>query len=269
MRTTSRLREEQKARLHSMIESVLAAGDVEVGQHDTRTWFGFLSVNVDTVTATAIAGVIVIGLAFFLRAKVTSSGVPGGVQLFWEALTIQMRDQIEATVGMKVAPFVLPLAVTLFAFILIANWLSVLPVQYEHDGQPHELLAPPAADINFVLALALFVFFAYHAAGIRRRGIIGHPLKVIKGHVAFMAPINIVEELAKPISLSLRLFGNIFAGGILVTLIAALMPAYILWLPNAIWKTFDLFVGAIQAFIFALLTILYFSQSMELEDEHD
>ena len=91
---------------------------------------------------------------------------------------------------------------------------------------------------------------------------------MIKGHVAVLAPINVVEELAKPISLSLRLFGNIFAGGILVGLIA-LFPPYILWAPNAIWKTFDLFVGAIQAFIFALLTILYFSQSMELEGEHE
>jgi F-type H+-transporting ATPase subunit a len=91
---------------------------------------------------------------------------------------------------------------------------------------------------------------------------------VLKGHVAVLAPINLVEELAKPISLSLRLFGNIFAGGILVSLIA-LFPPYIMWAPNAIWKAFDLFVGAIQAFIFALLTILYFSQAMELEGEHE
>jgi F-type H+-transporting ATPase subunit a len=157
--------------------------------------------------------------------------------------------------------------VTLFVFILIANWLSVLPVQYSHNGATHELLKPPASDINFVLALALFVFVCYHAAGIWRRGIIGHPVKLLKGHVAILAPINLVEELAKPISLSLRLFGNIFAGGILVALIA-LFPPYILWLPNAIWKSFDLFVGAIQAFIFALLTILYFSQSMELDEDH-
>jgi F-type H+-transporting ATPase subunit a len=91
---------------------------------------------------------------------------------------------------------------------------------------------------------------------------------VLKGHVAVLAPINVVEELAKPISLSLRLFGNIFAGGILVALIA-LFPPWIMWAPNAIWKMFDLFVGAIQAFIFALLTILYFSQSMELDEHHD
>jgi F-type H+-transporting ATPase subunit a len=86
--------------------------------------------------------------------------------------------------------------------------------------------------------------------------------------VAILAPINLVEEIAKPISLSLRLFGNIFAGGILVGLIA-LFPPYILWAPNAIWKAFDLFVGLIQAFIFALLTILYFSQAMEMEDHEE
>ena len=85
--------------------------------------------------------------------------------------------------------------------------------------------------------------------------------------MAFLAPINLVEEIAKPISLSLRLFGNIFAGVIMVGLIA-MLPSYIMWAPNAIWKTFDLFVGLIQAFIFALLTILYFSQATETEESH-
>ncbi|HTQ18101.1 F0F1 ATP synthase subunit A [Mycobacterium sp.] len=250
-----------------MIETILAGGQIEVGQHRRATWLG-LDVNADTILSTAIAAAIVIALAFFLRAKITSTGVPSGVQLFWEAITIQMRDQIESAIGMRIAPFVLPLAVTIFAFILISNWLSVLPLQYKHDGQAVELLTPAAGDINYVLALALFVFVGYHAAGIWRRGIVGYPVKLLKGHVAFMAPINIVEELAKPISLSLRLFGNIFAGGILVSIIAALIPWWIMWAPNAIWKSFDLFVGAIQAFIFSILTVLYFSQAMELEDEH-
>ena len=247
-----------------MTEMILAEAAIEVGHHEEAHWFG-LTVNTDTVYATALAAAIVIGLAFFLRTKVTSTGVPGGVQLFWEAITNQTRTQIENAIGMKIAPFVLPLAVTLFVFILVANWLSVLPVQYTKNGATHELLKPPASDINFVLALALFVFICYHAAGFWRRGPLGHPIKLLKGHVTILAPINLVEELAKPISLSLRLFGNIFAGGILVALIA-LFPPYIMWLPNAIWKSFDLFVGAIQAFIFALLTILYFSQSMELDE---
>ena len=251
--------------------TILAAeSGIQVGHHTEAHWFG-LTVNVDTVLGTAVAAVLVLALAFFLRAKVTSTGVPNGVQLFWEAITVQLRNQIEAAIGMKIAPFVLPLAVTLFVFILISNWLSVLPVQYtDSSGAIHELIKPPASDINFVLALALFVFICYHAAGVWRRGPLGHPVALLKGHVALMAPINLVEEIAKPISLSLRLFGNIFAGGILVALIA-LFPPWIMWAPNAIWKSFDLFVGAIQAFIFALLTILYFSQSMELHDEehHD
>ncbi|OBK12719.1 F0F1 ATP synthase subunit A [Mycobacterium asiaticum] len=249
-----------------MTESLLAAAQIEVGEHHEATWLG-LTVNTDTIYSTAIAAVIVLALAFWLKSKVTSTDVPGGVQLFFEAVTIQMRNQVESAIGMRIAPFVLPLAVTIFVFILISNWLSVLPLQYKDGEKPTEALSAAASDINYVLALALFVFVCYHAAGIWRRGIIGHPLRVLKGHVAILAPINVVEELAKPISLSLRLFGNIFAGGILVALIA-MFPPYILWLPNAIWKSFDLFVGAIQAFIFALLTVLYFSQSMELDEDH-
>lgn len=252
-----------------MTERIVAEAAIHVGHHaPIWHWFG-LTINGDTVIATTIAALIVIALAFVLRAKVTSTGVPGGVQLFWETLTIQMRNQVESAIGMKIAPFVLPLAVALFVFILVANWLSVLPVMYtDSSGATAELLKPPASDINFVLALAMFVFIAYHTAGVWRRGIIGHPIKVAKGHVAVLAPINIIEEIAKPISLSLRLFGNIFAGGIMVALIA-LFPAWIMWAPNAIWKAFDLFVGLIQAFIFALLTILYFGQAMELDHDSE
>jgi F-type H+-transporting ATPase subunit a len=250
-----------------MIQGAIPVSTIEVGHHTTATWLG-ITVNTDTIYATLVAAAVTLILAFILRAKVTSTGVPSGVQLFWEAITVQMRGQIQSSMGLTLAPFVLPLAVTLFVFILVANWISVLPLQYTaSDGRTMELLKPPASDINFVLALALFVFVCYHAAGFRKRGIVGYPIKVAKGHVAFLAPINIVEEIAKPISLSLRLFGNIFAGVIMVGLIA-LLPTYIMWAPNAIWKTFDLFVGLIQAFIFALLTILYFSQATEDADEH-
>jgi F-type H+-transporting ATPase subunit a len=250
-----------------MVETILASDSgIHVGVHEEAEWFG-LTVNTDTLLSTSIAAVIVLALAFLLRAKVTSTGVPGGVQLFWEAITVQTRNQIESAIGMRIAPFVLPLALALFVFILAANWLSVFPVQYSNETGIHEFLKPAAADINFVLALGLFVFICYHAAGFWRRGLIGHPVKLLKGHVAFLAPINLVEEIAKPVSLSLRLFGNVFAGGIMVAIIA-LFPAYILWAPNALWKSFELFIGLIQAFIFALLTILYFGQSMEL-DEHD
>ncbi|MGV9713430.1 F0F1 ATP synthase subunit A [Gordonia sp. NPDC003424] len=248
----------------------LAETSIEVGHHTTATWFGF-TVNTDTILATTIAAVVVILLAFLLRWRITSKK-PNSVQLYWEVLTVQMRGQIESGIGMKIAGFVLPLAVTLFTFILIANWIGVIPTQYgtsDHEGNviTSELLKTPSSDVNFVYALALFVFVWYHAAGVRRRGVLGHPWRLVKGHAIGLAPINIIEEIAKPVSLSLRLFGNMFAGGTMLAVIA-LFPAYILWAPNALWKSFDLFVGLIQAFIFALLTILYFSQAMEMDDDH-
>lgn len=250
-----------------MVREMVSASGVEVGHHDSATWLG-MTVNTDTIRATLVAAAITLVLAFILRARVTSTGVPSGVQLFWEGITVQMRSQIQSSMGLALAPFVLPFAVSLFVFILIANWLSVLPFQFTNsDGQTAELLTPPASDINFVLALALLVFVCYHAAGFKKSGVIGYPIKVAKGHVAFLAPINLVEEIAKPISLSLRLFGNMFAGVIMVGLIA-LLPTYIMWMPNAVWKTFDLFVGLIQAFIFALLTILYFTQATESPEEN-
>lgn len=236
---------------------------IKVGEHAVAHLWG-MDFNVDTIISTALAAAIVLGLAFYLRAKLTS-GVPNGVQLFFETVTVQMRNQVESAIGMKVAPFALPLAVTLFIYILLSNWLSVLPVQYGHG----ELIAPPASDVNFVYALALFVFVMYQGAGIYRRGPGGHAKQLLKGHTGWgpMVFINVIEEVAKPLSLSLRLFGNMFAGGVMVSVIA-LFPFWISWGPNAIWKLFDLFVGAIQAFIFSLLTVLYFSQSMSLEHEH-
>lgn len=242
----------------------LAEAQIEVGHHQEVEWLG-MTWNIDTIISAGIAALVVLALAFFVKAKMTSER-PNTVQLYWETITVQMRGQIESAIGMKIAPFVLPLAVALFTYILIVNWFSVLPVQYGTDaGSTHELIKPASSDANFAYALAILVFCWYHAAGMRRRGPLRHLGKLVKGHAIGLAPINIIEEIAKPLSLSLRLFGNLFAGGVMVALIA-LFPAYVMWAPNAIWKGFDLFIGLIQAFIFALLTILYFSQAME--DEH-
>src|SRR5262249_23599053 len=101
---------------------------IHVGEHAQAQLFG-LTFNVDTIVSTSVAALIVLALAFYLRVKLPS-GVPNGVQLFFESVTVAMRNQVEGAIGMKVAPFALPLAVTLFTFILLSNWLSVLPVQY-------------------------------------------------------------------------------------------------------------------------------------------
>lgn len=241
-----------------MSEQVLAAGKIEVGEHPEAHFLG-LTFNIDTIASTLIVAAIVVGLGFFVRAKVTS-GVPNGVQLFFEAITKFVRDQVESTVGLRVAPYLVPLSISLFLFILASNWFAILPI--------HHYLAPPSSDVNFAYALAALVFVWWHAEGIRRRRSVGkHFLHITKGHYPPFAPLWLVEQFfVYPVSLSLRLFGNILAGGIMISLFT-MLPAAVSWLPNAGWKLFDLFIGAIQALIFVLLTIVYFSENIQDHEE--
>jgi F-type H+-transporting ATPase subunit a len=239
------------------MDSRPAAINIEVGNHIQWHVFG-LTWNVDTILATLIAGAILITLGFLMRSRL-SVRKPRGVQLFFETVTGAVERQVEDTMGIRTAPFVVPLATTLFLFILIANWLAIIPT-----GHHPEYVPPPASDVNLTYALALLVIVWMHVAGVRRRGFKGYYHHLVTPHW-LMFPINLVEEIARPLTLALRLFGNIFAGVIMVSLIA-LFPAYILWAPNIIWKLFDMFIGLIQAFIFALLTILYFSSVKPAEE---
>lgn len=235
-------------------------GEIEVGHHTTVV-LGGLTFNVDTIIATLIAAAVVMILGL-LVARSASSEVPGKLQMFWEAVV----EQVEAQVGGDLrerAPFVVPLAVTLFVFILTCNWMGLLPAGW---GGP-ELFHPPTSDVNLTYALGFTVFFWSLAAGIRLRGAksyFGH----LKEPFAVMAPINVIEELIKPFTLSLRLFGNIFAGVVLLQ-IFTLMPPILSWMPTTAWKLFDMFIGLIQAFIFALLTILYFSMAIGPKEGHE
>jgi len=234
----------------------LATTDIPVGDHITRKLFGF-TINFDDVVATLVAGGIVIILGLVLRSRLTS-GVPGRMQLVWETLVGGVEDQVHSTMGDAGDPIV-PLAVTLFIFILVANWLELIPT-----GHFPQYLPAPTADINFVAAMAVFVIVLVHLTWIRRQGLRKY-LRHYFRPFAVLFPINVIEELVKPVTLALRLFGNIFSGGILLVLIAALFPAkFIVAIPlgDLVWKTFDGgFVAPVQAFIFMLLTILYFGSA--------
>ena len=112
--------------------------------------------------------------------------------------------------------------------------------------------------------MALTVIFLVHYNSIRARGIKGYVGHYFKPY-AFLFPINVIEEITKPITLTFRLFGNLFSGGLMVAVIAALLPIYVVPIGELVWKPFDLFVGAIQAFIFALLTIMYLGMGMSTD----
>jgi F-type H+-transporting ATPase subunit a len=240
----------------------LLAADISVGEHVQKTFFG-LTFNMDTIWCTGIAMVIVIGFGLVLRARITS-GVPGKLQLLWEMVVGAVTDQVEGSIGPKGAS-VVPLAVCLFFFILFANWLSVLGI-----GSKYEAVAPPTGDINLTLAMALVVIIPVHWASVRARGMGGYTKHFFKPYPVLF-PVNAIEEVAKPITLALRLFGNLLSGGLMLALIAALGAWTIAHIPvgnvldvalNPVWKLFDMLIGAIQAFIFALLTILYFDTAM-------
>jgi F-type H+-transporting ATPase subunit a len=265
--------------------------DIHPGEHPEWHAFG-LTFNADTIWNTLIAGAIVVALGLILRRQLTrprKDKVPTKLQLIWETIVNQVTTQVEDNLG-HVNPYVVPLAVALFFFILIANWIEMIPSQInEHHS---EIFVAPTADTNLTYAMAILVIVSVWVYGIRTQGakayfkhFIGQSIFPDKKAIDIPIRIvftflNVLEELIKPVTLALRLFGNIFAGGIMIALIAGLVawqigPAPIGgvlgFLSTILWKLFDMFIGLIQAFIFALLTVLYFGMagSGHGGDEHD
>ncbi|MDX6372832.1 MAG: F-type H+-transporting ATPase subunit a [Nocardioidaceae bacterium] len=250
--------------------------DIHPGEHPTRQLLG-MTFNLDTIWVTVIAGAIVVGLGFWARAKLTAETedhVPTKIQLVWETVVNQVNTQVEENLG-RVHPYVVPLATALFFFILIANWIEVIPT--ELNSSTH-LLPSPTADTNLTYAMALLAMVSVWVYGIRQKGLKGYFKHYLEPY-PWMLPLEILQDLLKPVTLALRLFGNIFAGGIMIALIAgmvSLAPAHIpvgsflTIVFNVIWKLFDtLFLGGLQAFIFSLLTVLYFGMAGAGHDEHD
>jgi F-type H+-transporting ATPase subunit a len=236
---------------------ILASGNITIGDHHGVVRVGGLTIYLDVVWTTLIAAAIVLGLGLLMRRKVTS-GVPGKLQLLWELIVEQVSDLAASAIGPQGAPFV-GLGVTVGLFILVCNWIAFIP-----SGDPG-FLAPPTGDVNLPLALALIVFVLQHYNSVKARGVGGY-FKHYAQPYAALTPINIIEEITKPITLTFRLFGNIFSGVLMIAVIVTLIPPYASWIGLLIWKPFDeLFIGAIQAFIFALLTIMYMGMGMSKE----
>jgi len=239
--------------------------DIHPGEHVERT-FGGMTFNMDTIWTTAIAGVIVVALGFWARSALTKNKadhVPTKIQMIWEAVVNNVQTQVEENLG-RVHPVVVPLAVALFFFILIANWLELIPSELDHPKV--HLLPAPTADTNLTYAMALMAMVGVWIYGIRQKGAKGYFKHFLEPYPVLL-PLNILEELVKPVTLALRLFGNIFAGGIMLALIAGI-TGWIAWAPNIIWKLFDMAIGGIQAFIFSLLVVLYFGMAGAGHDDH-
>jgi F-type H+-transporting ATPase subunit a len=205
-------------------------------------------VNVDSLLATGVTAAIVIAAALTLRLTASAKS-PNRLQLAWEAVAGAARSMTEVVTDYRER--VVVTAVTLFWFILAANWLPLLP------GSP---LPAPTANINLTIALAGIVIVLVHVTAWQARGARGylrHYLSPI-----WLAPVRLLDELIKPVTLALRLFGVLFASGLIVAMLGVLLPAPVALVPHAAWTLFELFMGVVQAFIFALLTLLYFNAAV-------
>jgi F-type H+-transporting ATPase subunit a len=237
------------------------------------------TLNYDSVISSVIAILVTVAIAFWIRSKL-QEGKPGRVQAIFEWGYDQLRALIKTNVSDD-ALFIIPLALTLFLYILIANWIEIFPLAI------FPILHGANADLNQTLAMGLIVILVVQWYSIRVLGIGGYLKRFTKpfelplaARIVFI-PLNILEEAVKPVTLALRLFGNIFAGAVMIGLIASLSA---LQLPVVgtigatvlgsivliVWKAFDvIFIGFIQAFIFMLLTVIYFGAAREgLEHEH-
>jgi F-type H+-transporting ATPase subunit a len=235
----------------------------------------------DHVTYTWLAMIILAGLAFVASRNVAL--VPRGVQNFMEVVLEQFLQMIDDVIGHEGRRY-LPLIATLGLFILVANLLGLVPGM---NG--------PTTNLNTTAACALVVFFAYHWIGVRKQGAVNY-LQHFMGPVPLalkplMFVIEIISHLARPLSLTLRLFGNMFGGHILLAIIFFLMglQGLIGWalsgsgigavvggIGGAVMIAFTvgflyplkILVSFLQAFIFVMLSMLYISGAIEEAEHH-
>ncbi|HBC93206.1 MAG TPA: ATP synthase F0 subunit A [Pelotomaculum sp.] len=214
-----------------------------------------LSFNPKTLIMTWITMILV---ALFAIAATRSMNMrkPKGAQNILEMVWEFIRGLVNENMDPKKGLVLLPIIITYFIFILFANLIGLVPT-----------LSSPTADYNTTFGLALCTFFLIYIFGIRYKGL-GYFKHYLKPFVFFL-PITIIEDLTKPITLTFRLYGNIYAGEILIAVLLGMLGGWLHvfggFIASVAWLSFSIFIGCIQAFIFAMLSIVYVSQAVSEE----
>ena len=216
----------------------------EIGVREVVQFAG-LTFNVETLIMTWITMAVVILIAFLATRNLRL--VPTGWQNAIEMVVTALHGQIDATMGPR-GRMLAPLIISLFLFLLVTNWLGLIPT-----------LSSPTNDLNTTLGLALMVIVMLHVMGVYFKGM--HYIKHFFQPVPVFVVINAIEEVAKPITLAFRLFGNILAGEILIIILLKLMPIW-MPIPSVIWLAFSIFIGGVQAFIFTMLSMAYLANAV-------
>lgn len=241
--------------------------------------------HLDTFSVAMVLGLLFVGL-FAMVARKATPGVPGKLQNFVELIVEMVDKQVKETFHGK-SKVIGPLSLTIFCWVFLMNAMDFLPVDllptiaqwigYTFFGaDPHHvyLRVVPTADVNQTFAMSLTVVLFIIGFSIKAKGLGGWIKELFTApfhaestgmKIALLIPnflMQMVELIAKPISLSLRLFGNMYAGELIFILIA-LLPWWINWTLGAPWAIFHILVVTLQAFVFMMLTIVYLSLAVE------
>jgi F-type H+-transporting ATPase subunit a len=237
---------------------------------------GFWSVHIDSLTVSLALGVLFC-LWFWAKARKATSGVPGKGQAFVE-IVLEFVDGQVKDVFHGDRRFLGPLALTVFVWVFLMNAMDLLPVDLlpwiTHQFGIGHFRAVPTADLNLTFAMSITVLLLVIFYSFKAKGLGGYTHELFTApfgaHPALWIPnfvLNIVELVAKPVSLAMRLFGNMYAGELVFMLIAGLFSAgsWILYgmgvIGYAVWGIFHILIISIQAFIFMVLTVVYISMA--------
>lgn len=247
---------------------------------------GFNAIHLDTMLWSFGLGIIFCALFWFV-AKRATAGVPGklqsAIEMIVEFVDTNVRDSYNGT-----SKLIAPLALTIFVWIFLMNLMDLMPIDYipvlaqkigaamGHDPHHVYFKIVSTTDPNATLGMSFSVFFLIIGYSIKEKGIGGfiseltmHPFSASNPIAKILLfPVNLILELvtliAKPVSLGLRLFGNMYAGELVFVLIA-LLPFWIQWILSVPWAIFHILIITLQAFIFMMLTIIYLSLASQTE----
>ncbi|NRB24129.1 F0F1 ATP synthase subunit A [Shewanella sp.] len=256
---------------HHLTNAVMCLADGEVAFNYACQDAGFWSLHIDSLLFSVGLGVLFLW-SFYKVGKKATTGVPGNFQCFVE-MCVESVDRIVKESFHGRSAVIAPLALTIFVWIFLMNVMDLIPVDFIPEAANRLLGVPylkivPTTDLNITLGLALSVLVLIVFYSIKVKGFGGFTKELTLkpfNHWALI-PVNLVLEtvtlIAKPISLSLRLFGNLYAGELIFILIA-LMPWWVQFALSVPWAIFHILVIVLQAFIFMMLTIVYLSMAHE------
>ena len=263
---------------HHLTNATMCSTDNGIAFNKACSDAGFWAWHVDTLAWSIGLGLLFLIIFRSVASKATT-GVPGKMQAFVELVVEFVDDNVKSTFHGKSA-LIAPLALTIFVWVLLMNLMDLVPVdlipwvsgligQAAFGMDPHDVYnkAVPTTDLNLTFALASGVFILILFYSIKMKGIGGFAKELTMqpfGHPIFI-PVNFILEtvslLARPLSLALRLFGNLYASELIFILIATI--GYFQLPLHFMWAVFHILVLPLQAFIFMMLTIVYLSLAAE------